>query len=90
MSHARSSQLEVAVSLHLDESWRNEPTTLRQTGRRRNVACDIDMVECSGCKSHVSARECFEAVSNPFSTARCMLVCGNCRNVLNRQIGGDC
>ena len=82
-NYDRPQKLEVAESLRLDSSWRSAPKTLRSLGRRRSVICDIDTVECVGCNALVHAKECYEATSNPFSTARCMLVCSSCRDILN-------
>ena len=83
VGNSQSGDLEVAVSVRLDASWRSGPKTLRSLGRRRSVVSDIDTVVCAGCSCEILATDCYEATSNPFSTARCMLVCAKCRNVLN-------
>ena len=82
LSHNNGAKLEMAQSLRLDKSWRESSKKREGLGKRRSVICDIDTVECGGCSAEISAIHCFEAISNPFSTARCMLVCPSCKAVL--------
>lgn len=85
LSYTPSDKLELAQSLRLDSSWRSEPRIRDGVGKRRSVICEIDTVECAGCCNMIPATQCYEALSNPFSTARCMLVCSSCKDLLTED-----
>ena len=84
LSNETAPKLEMTQSLRLDSTWREHSKKREGMGRRRSVLCDIDTVECAGCSTEIPSIDCFEAVSNPFSTARCMLVCPNCKAALSQ------
>lgn len=82
-SHKSSVKLEISQSLKLDSSWCETPRQRTFIGKKKCIISENDSIFCAGCHTIVGANDCVQAISNPFSIARFMIVCRTCNNSLS-------